>query len=110
MIFKKKRNQKINPKKNSWNQPKNYHEEKKIYSLALVLDDEVQDIIRTEERLWALLLSGAKIIDITELEIYPRINWMYDEETDTFEDPNPVLPIDTESEISENEDKTETTE
>lgn len=103
MIFKKKRNQKINPKKDTWNQPKTYHEQKKNYSLALVLDDEVQDIIRTEERLWALLLSGALIIDITDLEVQPKINWMYDEETSTFEDPNPVLTANEESEISENE-------
>jgi hypothetical protein len=104
-MFNKKRNQKINPKKDSWNQPKTYHEEKKIYSLALVLDDEVQDIIRTEERLWALLISGAKIIDITDLEIHPSINWMYDEETNTFENPNPQLTPEEESEISEDETK-----
>jgi hypothetical protein len=110
MIFKKKRNQKINPRKDSWNQPKTYHEEKKTYSLALVLDNEVQDIIRTEERLWALLLSGAAIIDITDLEIQPRINWMYDEETDAFEDPNAISPTNEESEVSKNEDKTEPTE
>jgi len=104
-MFNKKRIHKINPKRDSWNQPKSYHEEKKIYSLALVLDDEVQDIIRTEERLWALLMSGAKIIDITDLEIHPSINWMYDEETNTFENPNPQLTPEEESEISEDETK-----
>jgi hypothetical protein len=105
-MFNKKRNQKANPKKDYWNQPKAYHEEKKIYSLALVLDDEVQDIIRTEERLWALLISGAKIVDITELEIHPAINWMYDEETDAFENPNPELPPEEESETPEDENET----
>jgi len=104
-MFNKKRIHKINPKRDTWNQPKSYHEEKKIYSLALVLDDEVQDIIRTEERLWALLVSGAKIIDITDLEIHPSINWMYDEETNTFENPNPQLAPEEESEISEDETK-----
>ena len=104
-MFNKKRIHKINPKRDSWNQPKSYHEEKKIYSLALVLDDEVQDIIRTEERLWALLISGAKIIDITDLEIHPSINWMYDEETNTFENPNPQITPEEESEILEDETK-----
>lgn len=104
-MFNKKRIHKINPKRDTWNQPKAYHEEKKIYSLALVLDDEVQDIIRTEERLWALLISGAKIIDITDLEIHPSINWMYDEETNTFENPNPQLTPEEESEILEDETK-----
>jgi len=104
-MFNKKRIHKMNPKRDTWNQPKSYHEEKKIYSLALVLDDEVQDIIRTEERLWALLISGAKIIDITDLEIHPSINWMYDEETNTFENPNPQLTPEEESEISEDEKK-----
>jgi len=47
-MFNKKRIHKMNPKRDTWNQPKSYHEEKKIYSLALVLDDEVQDIIRTK--------------------------------------------------------------
>lgn len=109
-MFNKKRNQKANPKKDSWNQPKKYHEEKKIYSLALVLDDEVQDIIRTEERLWALLISGAKIVDITDLEIQPAINWMYDEEIDAFENPNPVLPPDKESELIKDENETKPSE
>ena len=40
-MFNKKRIHKMNPKRDTWNQPKSYHEEKKIYSLALVLDDEV---------------------------------------------------------------------
>ena len=52
MIFKRKNKiEKINPKTDNFKEPKNYHEAKKIYSIALVLDNEVQDIIRTEERL-----------------------------------------------------------
>jgi hypothetical protein len=107
-MFKKKIQYKMDPKKNIFNPPKSFHEEKKMYSLALILDDEVQDIIRTEERLWALLVSGASIVDITDLEIQPGINWLYDEETDAFENPNQPQELEhlhEEGEAPEDEDK-----
>jgi hypothetical protein len=96
MIFKRKRIQKISPKKDSFNPPKQYHEENKIYSIALVLDGEIQDIIRTEERLWALLMSQPVILDISDLEEKPQINWTYNEETGEFKNPNAIKPTDEE--------------
>lgn len=92
MIFRKKQIKKINPKKDSFNPPKQYHEENKIYSIAFVLDGEIQDILRTEERLWALLMSQPIILDITDLENKPQINWTYNEETGEFKDPNEIKP------------------
>lgn len=97
MMFKKKNKiQKINPRTNDFNQPKDYHEAKKIYSIALVLDNEVQDIMRTEERLWAMLMSNPLIVDTTDLEIKPGLNWEYDEETGEFTNPNAIQPNDEE--------------
>ncbi len=93
MIFKRKNKiEKINPKTDNFKEPKNYHEAKKIYSIALVLDNEVQDIIRTEERLWAMLMSNPLIIDTTDLEIKPALNWEYNEETGEFTNPNAIQP------------------
>lgn len=96
MIFKKRKIQKISPKKEGFNPPKTYHEENKIYSIAFVLDGEVQDILRTEERLWALLMSQPIILDISDLEEKPQINWTYSEETGEFTNPNAIKPTDEE--------------
>lgn len=93
MIFRKKNKiEKISPKMDDFKQPKNYHSPIKTYSIALVLDDEVQDIIRTEERLWAMLMSNPLIIDITDLETKPGLNWEYNEETGEFTNPNAIQP------------------
>lgn len=97
MIFKKKNKiEKINPKTDNFKEPKNYHEPKRIYSIAMVLDNEVQDIIRTEERLWAMLMSNPLIIDISDLEPRPQLNWEYNEETGEFTNPNAIQPNDEE--------------
>lgn len=96
MIFRKKQIKKISPKQSDFKAPKQYHEENKIYSIAFVLDGEVQDILRAEERLWALLMSQPLILDITDLEQKPQINWTYNEETGEFKDPNAIKPTDEE--------------
>jgi hypothetical protein len=101
MIFKKKnRIEKINPKTDNFKEPKPYHEEKKIYSIALVLDNEVQDILRTEERLWAMLMSNPVIVDITDNETRPQLNWEYNEETGEFTNPNAIQPNNEEDQSS----------
>jgi len=101
MIFKKKnRIEKINPKTDNFKEPKTYHEEKKIYSIALVLDNEVQDILRTEERLWAMLMSNPVIVDITDNETRPQLNWEYNEETGEFTNPNAIQPNNEEDQSS----------
>lgn len=101
MIFKRKNKiEKINPKTDNFKQPKDYHEPKKIYSIAIVLDNEVQDIIRTEERLWAMLMSNPVIVDITDNETRPQLNWEYNEETGEFTNPNAIQPNDKEYQSS----------
>lgn len=83
-MFNKKKINKHNPKKDSVNYPHQMHNELNISSIAIVLDGEIQDIIRTEPRLAALLLSEPKFIDVTELEIKPYIGWAYDEDLGEF--------------------------
>lgn len=83
-MFKRKKVHKISPKANSFNKPKEYHEGNKIFTLALVIDDEVVEIMRTEERLMAILTSEPKIIDLTEKDYLVHIGWNYIEETGEF--------------------------
>jgi predicted nucleotidyltransferase len=83
-MFKRKKINKRSPKVNSFNKPKEYHEGNKIFTLALVLDDEVVEIMRTEERLMAILTSEPKIVDLTEKDYFVRIGWNYIEETGEF--------------------------
>lgn len=84
-MFKKKIKQnKISPIKESLNEPHNHFGKTKIYSIAVVLDGKVQDIIRAEIRLAAMLLSEPTLVDITEDHSHPRIGWKYDEESGEF--------------------------
>lgn len=83
-MFKKKKIPKRSPKKNSFNKPKEYHEGNKIFTLALVIDNEVVDIMRTEERLMAILTSEPKIVDLTERDYHVHVGWNYIEETGEF--------------------------
>jgi predicted nucleotidyltransferase len=83
-MFKRKKINKRSPKVNSFNKPKEYHEGNKIFTLALVLDDEVVEIMRTEERLMAILTSEPKIVDLTEKDYFVSIGWNYIEETGEF--------------------------
>lgn len=83
-MFKRKKINKRSPKANSFNKPKEYHEGNKIFTLALVIDNEVIDIMRTEERLMAILTSEPKIIDLTEKDYFVGVGWNYIEETGEF--------------------------
>jgi predicted nucleotidyltransferase len=83
-MFKRKKINKRSPKSNAFKEPKEYHEGNKIFTLAIVIDDEVVDIMRTEERLMAILTSEPKIIDLTEKDYLVKIGWNYIEETGEF--------------------------
>lgn len=87
-MFGKKKIIKESPKKDSFNEPRKMHSDVNIYSVAIVLDGQIQEIIRTEARLWALLLSNPQFIDITENESRPMLGWEYNEETMEFISPN----------------------
>ena len=57
--------------------------------LAFVLDNEVVDILHTDDRLAAIFLSEPKIIDITEKiktegETAVLMHFIYDEASNTF--------------------------
>lgn len=51
-----------------------------ITTIAIVLDNEVQEVIRSEGRLTALLLSEPKFVEIETEENSPRptIGWRYE--------------------------------
>lgn len=49
-----------------------------ITSIAVVLDSEVQEILRAENRLSALLLSNPEFIEFNPGEVVPAIGWSYD--------------------------------
>lgn len=59
--------------------------------IAFIIDGEVVDILHTQDRLAAILLSEPTIVDITDVkndsnsDIYP--GWTYDSTTDTFTPP-----------------------
>jgi hypothetical protein len=52
----------------------------KINHIAIVLDGEVQEVIHTENRMAALLLSSPQFIEFEEAEIVPTIGWGWDGE------------------------------
>jgi hypothetical protein len=49
-----------------------------ITSIAVILDGEVQEILRAENRLSALLLSDPEFIEFNPDEVIPAIGWAYD--------------------------------
>ncbi len=82
-----KRRVKVNkqsPKIENFNEPKFFTKKSKIYEIAIVLDGKVQEIMRAEVRLAALLLSEPLFLDITDLDNKPAIGNLYDEETEEF--------------------------
>jgi hypothetical protein len=83
-MFKRKKINKRSPKGNTFKQPKEYHEGNKIFTLAIVIDNEVVEIMRAEERLMAILTSEPKIVDLTEKDYFVKIGWNYIEETGEF--------------------------
>ena len=54
--------------------------------IALIIDNEVVDVLSCEERLGAILLSNPLIIDITERVLNEKINpgYFYNPESNTF--------------------------
>jgi hypothetical protein len=85
MFKKKNKIQKASPTVDTVKEPKSMHSDVKIYSIAIVLDDEVQDVIRTETKLAAMLLSDPTFVDITDLEMKPGIGVKYNSEKGEFE-------------------------
>jgi hypothetical protein len=83
-MFKRKKIIKRSPKAGDFNPPKEYHEGNKIFTLALVIDNEVVDIMRTEERLMSILTSEPKIIDLTTKDYKVHVGWTYLEEEGEF--------------------------
>ena len=49
----------------------------KINYLAIVLDGEVQEIMRAQNRLAALLLSEPLIVEFDPEEVKPNVGWYY---------------------------------
>jgi hypothetical protein len=49
----------------------------KINYLAIILDGEVQEIMRAQNRLAALLLSEPLIVEFNPDEIKPNVGWSY---------------------------------
>lgn len=49
----------------------------KINHLAIILDNEVQEIMRAENRLAALLLSNPEFVEFDPEEVRPDIGWNY---------------------------------
>jgi hypothetical protein len=89
VIFKKKhKHAKTSPKLNGFKPPVEMHSDIIKHRVAIVLDEEIQEIITTESRLAALLLSEPKFIEITDSEIEPRIGWKYNQDTREFSNNN----------------------
>jgi hypothetical protein len=57
-------------------------------AIAFVVDDEVADIIFTDDRLSAIFLSQPKMVEITSIMadplLHPATGWGYDSETNSF--------------------------
>lgn len=83
MIFKKKHKHGA-PKEAvaNWNDPWFYNKkENDLYKIAIVIDGEVQEIMTTEARLAALLLSEPIFVDVTEKQDCTHIGDKYNEES-----------------------------
>lgn len=84
MFGKKIKKQKRSPIAEGFREPTPMHGDINIYSIAIVLDNEVQDVIRAEARLAAMLLSDPILVDITDLENKPGIGIKYNPENGKF--------------------------
>lgn len=62
--------------------------------IAFIIDGVIVDILHTDERLAAIFMSEPKAVDITDrLETEGiGVNYLYDEETDTFTAPTSETP------------------
>lgn len=60
----------------------------KAQAIAFIVNDEVVDIIYTDERLSAMFMSDPTVVDITHLMsnplLHPATGWAYDEENQAF--------------------------
>lgn len=45
--------------------------------IAVILDGEVQEVLRAQNRLTALFLSSPEFVEFDPKETYPRIGWKY---------------------------------
>jgi hypothetical protein len=84
LVHEKKRGEKKSPEKqphedhqHSNNPPK----DSEIFTIAVVLDGVVQEVLRAEGRLAALLLSEPQLIDVSEFtgDDRPTIGWVKSE-------------------------------
>lgn len=55
--------------------------------IALVIDNEVVDIIHANDRLGAILLSNPNIIDISSLDESVKVGSIYNPNLNSFTDP-----------------------
>ena len=57
-------------------------------AIAFIVDDEVADIIYTDDRLSAIFLSAPVMVELTSLMadplLHPATGWGYDSETNSF--------------------------
>lgn len=84
MLFKKNTITKRPSTVEKFNEPKEYHEQNRVFTIAFIIDGKVQEIVRTEERFMSILTSNPVIVDITENESRPSIGWLYNEELEEF--------------------------
>lgn len=45
--------------------------------IAVILDGEVQEVLRAENRLTALFLSNPQFVEFDPNKVYPRAGWKY---------------------------------
>ena len=57
-----------------------------INTIAIVLDGVVQEVIRAENRMAALLLSHPQFVLVKDTDKKPTLNWIYNDEG--FKDPD----------------------
>lgn len=60
--------------------------------IAFVIDNEVVDILHTDERLAAIFLSNPKIVDVTNMMVSDpasiQVGFAYNEESNSFSAPD----------------------
>lgn len=53
-----------------------------VATIAVILDGEVQEVIRAQDRMAALFLSEPSFVEVPEnLEVKPTIGWLYKDGT-----------------------------
>lgn len=90
MFNKKNRFKKQAPTQDKFKEPQFYTQNGKVYEVAIVIDGKVEEIMRAEVRLAALLLSEPAFVDITDMGNRPYIGYLYNEETQEFKENNEI--------------------